>query len=166
MCGASEAHTTPTFIGTQSSTRSCSGPEQLRKPRSTGHRDRSSCPCRPGYSRAMATVSCHIDADPDTVFAVLAEGWLYSNWVVGTSHVRAVEEAWPAQGSKLHHASGAWPLVARDETVVERVEKGRVLVLVARGRPVGEARVSIELAPSGGGTTVTMNETPVAGPGK
>ncbi len=114
----------------------------------------------------MASVSCHIDADPDIVFAVLSEGWFYSNWVVGTSHVRAVEQAWPAQGSKLYHASGAWPVVARDETVVERVEKSRELVLVARGRPLGEARVDIELVPSAGGTTVTMNETPVSGPGK
>jgi uncharacterized protein YndB with AHSA1/START domain len=114
----------------------------------------------------MATVSCHIDADPDAVFSVLAEGWFYSNWVVGTSHVRAVEDAWPAVGSKLYHASGAWPLVARDETVVERVEPGRVLVLTARGRPLGEARIDIELTPSGRGTTITMSETPVAGPGK
>jgi hypothetical protein len=85
----------------------------------------------------VATVSCHIDAEPDAVFAVLAEGWFYSNWVVGTSHVKAVEDAWPAAGSKLHHASGAWPLVARDETVVEEVQPGRVLGLLARGRPLG-----------------------------
>ena len=114
----------------------------------------------------MATVSCHIEAEPDAVFAVLAEGWFYSNWVVGTSHVKAVEDAWPAAGSKLHHASGAWPLVARDETVVEEVQPGRVLGLLARGRPLGEARVRIELAPSGAGTTLTMHEAPVAGPGK
>lgn len=108
----------------------------------------------------MATVCCHIDAEPDAVFAVLAEGWFYSNWVVGTSHVKAVEDAWPAAGSKLHHASGAWPLVARDETVVEEVQPGRVLGLLARGRPLGEARVRIELAPSGAGTTLTMYEAP------
>ncbi len=114
----------------------------------------------------MATVSCHIQANPDAVFAVLAEGWFYSNWVVGTSHVRAVEDTWPAAGTKLHHASGAWPLVARDETVVEVVEPGQRLVLLARGRPFGEARVRIELTPSATGTTVTMHETPVAGPGK
>jgi uncharacterized protein YndB with AHSA1/START domain len=114
----------------------------------------------------MSTVTSHIDADPDAVFAVLAEGWFYSNWVVGTSHVRAVEAAWPAVGSKLYHASGVWPVVARDETVVEEIEPGRLLVLLARGRPLGEARVRIELAPTGTATTVTMHETPVAGPGK
>ncbi len=114
----------------------------------------------------MATVTCHIEADPDTVFAALSEGWLYSNWVVGTSHVTAVETSWPAAGSRLHHASGVWPLVARDETVVEQVEPGRLLILTARGRPLGQARVIIELADSGGATAVTLHETPVAGPGK
>ncbi len=45
----------------------------------------------------MATVHAHIDASPDSVFAVLADGWHYSNWVVGTSHVRAVQADWPAE---------------------------------------------------------------------
>jgi hypothetical protein len=114
----------------------------------------------------VATVSRHIAADPDVVFATLAEGWFYSNWVVGASHVRAVAATWPAVGSRLHHASGAWPLVARDETVVESVEPGRSLGLLARGRPFGEARVLIELAAAPGGSTVTMAEAPVSGPGK
>jgi uncharacterized protein YndB with AHSA1/START domain len=114
----------------------------------------------------MATVSCRIDASPAAIFSVLAEGWLYSNWVVGTSHVRAVEKAWPSKGSKLHHATGAWPLVARDETVVEEIVPDQKLVLVARGRPLGEARVHIDVAPDGAGSIVSMHETPVAGPGK
>lgn len=114
----------------------------------------------------MATVSREIATDPDGVFAALSDGWLYSNWVVGTSHMRAVEAAWPAAGTRLHHASGAWPLVMRDETVVEEVDPGHLLVLLARGRPFGQARIRIELAPSGAATTVTMHEVPVAGPGK
>jgi uncharacterized protein YndB with AHSA1/START domain len=114
----------------------------------------------------MAVVTCHINATPDAVFAVLADGWLYSNWVVGASHVRAVEDGWPAVGSRLHHASGVWPIVARDETAVEEVDPGRLLVLLPKGRPLGEARVRIELESSGGGTELTMWETPVAGPGK
>ncbi|MDQ2839171.1 MAG: SRPBCC family protein [Actinomycetota bacterium] len=122
----------------------------------------------------MSTVSRHVNVDPAGVFAVLAEGWFYSNWVVGTSHVRSVAADWPAVGSRLHHASGVWPAVARDETVVEEVESDRRLVLLARGRPLGEARVVIELVAEDGdaagsapgGTTITMIETPVAGPGK
>lgn len=107
-----------------------------------------------------------IQAPPAAVFEALADGWLYSNWVVGTSHMRAVEAEWPAVGSRLHHAAGVWPLVTRDETVVDDVDPDRRLVLTARGRPFGEARVVIELEPQGAGTLVTMTETPVSGPGK
>ena len=115
----------------------------------------------------MATVAAHIDASPEAVFAVLADGWHYSNWVVGTSHVRAVQTHWPAVGAKLFHASGIWPAVTRDESTVDDVDAPRLLVLTAKGRPFGEARVTIELvAAPGGGTDVSLDEVPVAGPGK
>jgi uncharacterized protein YndB with AHSA1/START domain len=114
----------------------------------------------------MATNTVHIDASPADVFAVLSDGWLYSNWVVGTSHMRAVEAAWPAVGSKLHHAAGIWPLVRRDDTTVDAVEPGRRLELTARGRPFGEAKIVLELEDESGGTKVTMFEVPSAGPGK
>jgi uncharacterized protein YndB with AHSA1/START domain len=114
----------------------------------------------------MATVQGHIGATPEDVFAVLANGWLYSGWVVGTSHMRAVEADWPAAGSRLFHASGIWPAVLRDETQVEEVSPGERLVMTARGRPMGEARIELTLAPDNGGTLVTMTETPVRGPGR
>lgn len=69
-----------------------------------------------GGQGVVATVTAVINGTPDAVFAVLADGWAYAGWVVGASHVRAVEAGWPARGSKLHHASGAWPLVMEDET--------------------------------------------------
>ena len=97
----------------------------------------------------MATVSRTVNTSPAAVFAVLADGWLYSNWVVGTSHMRAVEANWPAAGSRLHHAAGVWPAVARDESVVEELEPNHRLVLTAKVRPFGEARVVIELEASG-----------------
>jgi uncharacterized protein YndB with AHSA1/START domain len=114
----------------------------------------------------LATNKILIDAPRTAVWAVLADGWLYTNWVVGTSHMRAVEAEWPATGSRLFHASGSWPLAARDETKVEAVEPQRRLVLTARARPFGEARVELELDDDQGGCLVTMHETPVAGPGK
>jgi uncharacterized protein YndB with AHSA1/START domain len=114
----------------------------------------------------MAVNTATIEASSERVFEVLADGWRYSNWVVGTSHMFAVEANWPEVGSKLFHASGAWPLVLRDETQVQSVEPGRRLELIARGRPFGEARIVIELAPQDGGCLVTMTEEPVAGPGK
>jgi hypothetical protein len=114
----------------------------------------------------MAVVSAQVKASPSQVFSVLAEGWYYSDWVVGTSHVRAVESNWPAAGSRLFHAAGVWPMVIRDVSTVEAVHIDKRLVLTASGRPFGHARVTIELTATETGTTVTIDEVPVAGPGK
>ncbi len=114
----------------------------------------------------MATNSAHISASANAVWTVLSDGWSYSNWVVGTSHMRAVEGNWPAVGSRLFHASGAWPLVARDETEVMACEPGVRMVLKARGRPFGEVDIEIELDERDDGCLVTMRETPCAGPGR
>ena len=66
----------------------------------------------------LAIVQRYIGASPDDVFAILANGWYYSGWVVGTSHMRAVENDWPSAGSRLFHVSGIWPAALRDETEV------------------------------------------------
>jgi uncharacterized protein YndB with AHSA1/START domain len=113
----------------------------------------------------VATNSAFIDTTRQRVFAALSDGWCYSNWVVGTSHMRAVESAWPAVGSRLFHASGAWPFVTRDETRVEECEPERRLVLRASGGPAGDARIVLDLADEGDGCRVTMHETPVSGLG-
>ena len=114
----------------------------------------------------MATVTRHIAAEPTAVWKVLADGWSYSNWVVSASHIRAVDAAWPAAGSTLHHSQGAWPLTLDDEARVEVSKPASELVLVARGRPLGEARVELGLDAEDGGTRVTMTENPLSGPGK
>jgi len=113
----------------------------------------------------MAVNEAQTRASREDVWDVLADGWKYTNWVVGTSHMRAVEAAWPAVGSRLFHAAGVWPMLTRDETQVEQVDPGRKLVLTARGRPIGEARVELELEDAGDGCHIIMRETPVAGPG-
>lgn len=113
----------------------------------------------------MATVDRIVRADPAAVWAVLANGWTFSNWVVSTATVRAVDPMWPAVGSKLHHSQGIWPVTLDDEAQVAECEDGRRLVLIARGRPLGEARVELEVHPVDGGTRVVMTETPVSGPG-
>jgi uncharacterized protein YndB with AHSA1/START domain len=114
----------------------------------------------------MATVTAYIDVAPSEVFAVLADGWSYSGWVVGTSHMQAVEAAWPDAGSRLFHASGVWPAVLADETSVEEMVTNERLVMTARGRPLGQARIEVRLSPEGQGTRVTLVETPISGPGR
>jgi uncharacterized protein YndB with AHSA1/START domain len=114
----------------------------------------------------MATVSRVIDAPPSAVYAVLSDGWAYGQWVVGTSHVRAVDPQWPAKGSRLHHAVGAWPLVVRDHTEVRENVPGQRLLLTARGWPFGEAEVDITLEADGAVTRVQISEEPAGGPGR
>jgi uncharacterized protein YndB with AHSA1/START domain len=113
----------------------------------------------------MATVTQHINATPAAVYEVLSDGWEYSQWVVGTSHVRAVDAAWPQPGSKLHHAVGAWPLVLRDHTEMLQAEPNKRMLMTARGWPVGEAQVEILLEPEGDGTKFTIREDPSGGAG-
>jgi uncharacterized protein YndB with AHSA1/START domain len=89
----------------------------------------------------LAVVERHIGASPEEVFAVLANGWYYSGWVVGTSHMRAVEIQWPSAGLRLFHASGIWPAALADETEVLEMVPAQRLVRTARVRPFGEALI-------------------------
>jgi uncharacterized protein YndB with AHSA1/START domain len=107
-----------------------------------------------------------VDAAPQAVWDVLSDGWLYPLWVVGATRMRAVEEDWPAVGSRIHHSVGVWPLVIDDNTEVLEVEPQRRLLLRAKGWPLGEANVLIELEPVGAGTRVRISEDAAEGPGR
>lgn len=120
----------------------------------------------PGTQTDMATVTVHIKASPAAVFRVLADGWTYSQWVVGTSHIRAVDSEWPTAGSKLYHCVGAWPASIRDHTIVENSDPDKRLLLTARGWPVGEAKVELVLTAEGNGTRVEIRETATGGAGR
>ena len=63
----------------------------------------------------------------------MADGWTYSQWVVGNSRMRAVDPNWPAVGSTIRHSIGVWPLTIDDETVVEESVPQEKLVLHAKG---------------------------------
>jgi len=102
----------------------------------------------------------------EDVFRVLGDGWLYPSWVVGASRMREVDEDWPAGGSELHHSFGVWPALLNDKTVVEEWEPPRRMVVRARGWPIGEARVTIDIKPRGDGCVVRIQEEAVAGPGR
>jgi Polyketide cyclase / dehydrase and lipid transport len=113
----------------------------------------------------MATVQRTVRTTPDRVFAVLADGWTYSDWVVGTVHIRDVDENWPAPESQLHHKAGLWPLSLQDSSTVVACEPGRSLTMKAGLWPLGEAHVHIDLQPLGTtATQVTITENFGAGP--
>jgi uncharacterized protein YndB with AHSA1/START domain len=92
------------------------------------------------------------------VWAVLADPYAYPRWVVGADTIRDVEGHWPAPHSKIHHRVGWGPLKLNDNTEVMESAPPNRLVLQARTRPLGTARVTMELVPLNGGTRVTMIE--------
>ncbi|GLY15997.1 polyketide cyclase [Kineosporia sp. NBRC 101677] len=114
----------------------------------------------------MIEVQRLVKASPQDVFSVLSDGWLYSGWVVGASRIRSVDANWPAVGSRIHHSFGVWPAVIDDSTSVLDCVPDHRLVLKARGWPMGEATVFLELEEADGGCLVHMQEDATAGPGK
>jgi uncharacterized protein YndB with AHSA1/START domain len=119
------------------------------------------------WELVVAEVSIRVPAAPAQVFAVLADGWSYAGWVVGASHIREVDAGWPAEGTRIHHSVGPWPLLVHDETAVRAVDAPRLLELDARLWPLGEARIRLELTEVQPGVTeVRMFEQAVRGPGR
>ena len=118
-----------------------------------------------GKSPGVAIVERTVPVPPDRVFAVLADGWTYSDWVVGTVHIRDVEESWPQPGSRLHHKAGPWPLSLHDSSQVVSMTPDKELTVRAGLWPLGEACVKVTLEPVGtSATLVTMEEEFDAGP--
>jgi hypothetical protein len=110
------------------------------------------------------TVTRDMTVPRHRVWEVLADGWTYSQWVVGNSRMRAVDKNWPAPGSTLQHSIGVWPFVIDDETVAEESEPERELVLLAKLGPAGAARITMRLIELPDGCRAEMSETPAAGP--
>jgi uncharacterized protein YndB with AHSA1/START domain len=108
----------------------------------------------------MARNVASFPVPPERVFAVLADPSSYAYWVVGSDAVRDADATWPAPGAKLHHRVGVGPFKLNDNTEVLEADPPRRLVLQARARPLGTARVVLELEADGGGTRVTMVEEP------
>ena len=107
----------------------------------------------------MAVNEIEVACPPGEVFAFLADGKRYAEWVVGAQNIRAVDSTWPEPGSKLHHTVGIGPLKVKDSTSVVEIDPGQCMVLEARFRPFGRARVEFRLRPEGDTAThVSMRE--------
>src|ERR1700754_1914017 len=100
-------------------------------------------------------------AGADAVWAVLADGWRLSSWVVGAARVDAVDPTWPGVGCRLRYRIGAWPGMLPGAAEVTTCLPGRELALHG-STPLGgiDVRVLVE------GTTLVMAEDVVSGPAK
>jgi uncharacterized protein YndB with AHSA1/START domain len=112
-------------------------------------------------------VSHHSTAPPAAVFAVLADGERYADWVVGAKKIRSVDAHWPTPGAEFRHKVGVGPIEIKDRSTVQAVDPGRSITLKVRARPAGVARVHIELEPTAdGGTEIHLDEVPIEGVAK
>jgi hypothetical protein len=112
----------------------------------------------------VAVVNALVGRRPEQVWDVLADGYAYADWVVGTTEIRAVDDGWPAVGTSIHYTVGRGPLALRGRTTVRQAEKGRRLGLEADAGLLGAARIVIELDEWGDGTVIVMDEHPLRGP--
>jgi uncharacterized protein YndB with AHSA1/START domain len=112
----------------------------------------------------VSECSLTTDDPPEAVWSILADGWRYADWVVGAKAIRDVDADFPAPGTKLHHRFGVGRFTVDDSTVVEEAEAPRRIVLRARARPAGVARVIVDLEPTpDGGTQIHIVEHPTSG---
>lgn len=113
----------------------------------------------------MAVRHCLIKTSPGTVWAVLADGTRYADWVVGTSSSRPLRGRWPQTDAAIGYEVRIGPVALSNETVVRRCEEGTLLELEAKAGWLGTARIAIELRPWGDDCLVIVDEHPLRGAG-
>jgi len=108
----------------------------------------------------MAINEITVDGTPKDVFDVLRDPYAYGHWVVGAKKVRDVDEGWPAVGTRFHHTVGVGPLTLDDGTESLEYQPDVRLVLKAKTRPFGTAKVTMEAYSQDGGsrTRIVMHE--------
>lgn len=105
----------------------------------------------------------HIRATPTQVWAVLADGNRYADWVLGTHEIRFVDADWPARDTSIYYTVGWGPLTYGNRTTVSACVPDRVLELEVRAGLAGTVRVGIRLTPQRDGTLVMLEEHPLRG---
>ncbi|CAN5814509.1 hypothetical protein BH24ACT3_BH24ACT3_15120 [soil metagenome] len=108
----------------------------------------------------MAKNDQYVKATVEDVFAVLTDPETYPQWLVGAKDIRAVDDGWPAVGSRFHHRVGLGPLHIDDTSTVLEIDEPHLLVLGVRATVLLKAVVRFTLTPSAGGTDVEMVEEP------
>lgn len=112
----------------------------------------------------MATVELELSARPEDVFRVLANGWMYAHWVVGTKRVREVDGRFPRPGAGFEPELARGASAARRHTTCISVIPPHRIILHAAAWPSGLAHVSILLRPlDSKHTRISIQEQPLHG---
>lgn len=112
----------------------------------------------------MASRNVLVGAGTDAVWSVLADGYSYAHWVVGTRAIHHVDPDWPEAGSSLSFTAGRPPFSITDRTTSRICVRNRRLELEAHAPPYGSVRISIEILPWGEESVVIIDEHPLRGP--
>lgn len=123
-------------------------------------------PSAGGKHRPVAIMNVLVPRSPEQVWSVLADGWSYSDWVVGTQEIHAVDPEWPKEGAEIHYTVGVGLLSFQDKTTVRINQPHHQLQMEARAGKMGSARIAIEVLPWGEHTVVVIDEHPLTGPGE
>jgi uncharacterized protein YndB with AHSA1/START domain len=108
----------------------------------------------------VSTNTRFMPVPPAAVWDALADAGGYGYWVVGSKVIREADATWPAPGSKIHHTVGLGPFELSDHTESIDADEPHRLQLRAKGRPLGTAKVTLEMTPKDGGTVVKITENP------
>jgi uncharacterized protein YndB with AHSA1/START domain len=108
----------------------------------------------------VATNHRFMPVPPEAVWSALADPGGYGYWVVGSKAIRDADPGWPAPGSRFHHTIGFGPFELSDHTESLEAHAPDLLRIRAKLRPLGTARVTMEMTAQDGGTAVRMTETP------
>ncbi|MEU8997651.1 SRPBCC family protein [Streptomyces caniferus] len=106
-----------------------------------------------------------IECTPEELWAVLADGFRYQDWVVGTAHSRPAAGNWPEVGSMIEYTVRLGPWNLSGHTVVRHSDPPRALELEVDSGRLGTARVAIEVRRWGPDSLVVVDEHPLRGPG-
>ncbi|WP_406419230.1 SRPBCC family protein [Streptomyces sp. NBC_01614] len=104
-----------------------------------------------------------IQVGPSAVWAVLADGSRYAEWVVGTARSEPLRGRWPDTDAAIRYEVRLGPVRLFNETVVRRCEPGVSMELEAHAGVLGTARIAIELRPWGKKCLVLVDEHPLQG---
>ncbi|MFI1439747.1 SRPBCC family protein [Streptomyces fructofermentans] len=106
-----------------------------------------------------------IRRSPREVWAVLADGTRYADWVVGAAASYPVRGRRPEVDSAIGYRVRVGCFDLTNRTVVRACAEERELELEAGAGALGTARIAIELRPWGDDTLVIIDEHPLRGVG-
>ncbi|MFI9047234.1 SRPBCC family protein [Streptomyces sp. NPDC053427] len=104
-----------------------------------------------------------IERAPEAVWAVLADGARYGDWVVGTEESRPDQGMWPEVGSTIAYTVRVGPWTLQGHTTVRRCVPPRELELEVDSGSLGTARIAINVRSWGENSLVIVDEHPLTG---